>query len=80
MLRPMPHPAKRGTGWSGMATGWAITSTLLAGMLVWGGIGYLVDRLVWSSRIFTGIGVVLGAACGIYVVYLRYGRDTGGQA
>jgi F0F1-type ATP synthase assembly protein I len=75
MLRPMPHPANRGTGWSGVATGWAITSTMLAGMLVWGGIGYLADRLIWSSRAFTAIGVVLGAACGTYLVYLRYGRD-----
>lgn len=70
----MPDPANRGTGWSGMATGWAITSTLLAGMLVWGGIGFLVDRLVWSSRVFTAIGVVLGAAGATYLVYLRYGR------
>jgi len=74
MLRPMPDPANRGTGWSGVATGWAITSTLLAGMLVWGGIGYLADRLLWSSRVFTAIGVVLGAVCGTYLVYLRYGR------
>ena len=28
--------------WSGMGTGWSITSTLIAGMLAWGGIGYLL--------------------------------------
>jgi ATP synthase protein I len=57
-----------------MGTGWSITSTLLAGMLVWGAIGYLIDRLVGTVHIFTGIGFVVGAAGGIYIVYLRYGR------
>ena len=28
-----------------MGTGWNITGTLLAGILVWGGIGYLLDRV-----------------------------------
>jgi hypothetical protein len=58
-----------------MGTGWAITSTLLAGMAVWGGFGFLVDTLVWTSRVFTAIGIVLGAAGGGYIVYLRYGRS-----
>jgi hypothetical protein len=58
-----------------MGTGWAITSTMLAGMLVWGGLGFLVDTLVWSSRAFTALGIVLGAALGGYIVYLRYGRS-----
>lgn len=57
-----------------MGTGWAITSTMVAGMLAWGGIGYLVDRLVWSQFVFTALGVVLGAAAGTYIVYLRFGR------
>lgn len=68
------QPANRGDGWGGMGTGLAIASTMLAGMLVWGGIGFLVDRLVWSSRVFTAVGIVLGAAASGYIVYLRYGR------
>jgi F0F1-type ATP synthase assembly protein I len=57
-----------------MGTGMTIASTMLAGMLVWGGLGYLLDRLVWSERVFTALGIILGAAGGGYIVYLRYGR------
>lgn len=57
-----------------MGTGWAITSTMVAGMLVWGGLGFLVDKLLWSSLVFTAIGIVVGAGAGTYLVYLRYGR------
>jgi F0F1-type ATP synthase assembly protein I len=57
-----------------MGTGWAITSTLIGGIVVWGGIGYLVDRLIGTPRVFVAVGVVLGAAAGTYIVYLRYGR------
>jgi ATP synthase protein I len=72
--RPMAHRRDRGSGWQGMGTGWAITSTLIAGMLVWGLIGYLVDRLTGANRIFTGIGIIVGGALGVYLVYARYGR------
>jgi ATP synthase protein I len=60
---------------SGTEVGWAIISTLIAGMLVLGGAGYLVDRLVGTDKVFAAVGIVLGAAVGIYTVYLRYGKD-----
>jgi F0F1-type ATP synthase assembly protein I len=66
---------ERGDAWAGMSTGWAITSTLVAGMVVWGGLGLLVDRLVGTPRVFLAIGVILGAAGGTYIVYLRYGKE-----
>jgi ATP synthase protein I len=74
----MPRP-ERSDAWSGMGTGWAITSTLVAGMLVMGGLGFLVDALFGTERVFTGIGFVLGAALGVYVVYLRYGKGNDGD-
>jgi F0F1-type ATP synthase assembly protein I len=75
MPRPMPSPPTgRPGGWKGLGTGWAITTTMLAGILVWGGVGFLVDRLVWSSLAFTAMGIVVGAGAGTYIVYLRYGR------
>jgi ATP synthase protein I len=61
--------------WAGLGIGWAIIGTLIAGMLVWGGLGYLLDRLVGTSHVFMAIGTVVGAAGGIYIVYLRFGRD-----
>jgi len=66
-------------GWSGVGTGWTITSTLIAGILVGGGVGFLVDRLVGTPRVFAAIGIVAGSVAGIYVVYLRYGRSDGGN-
>jgi F0F1-type ATP synthase assembly protein I len=65
-------------GWSGVGIGWSITATLLGGILVWGGIGFLVDRLVGWEGPFVVLGALLGAGGGIYVVYLRYGRGNDG--
>jgi ATP synthase protein I len=73
----MPQP-ERSDAWSGMGIGWTIASTLLGGILVWGGLGYLVDRLIGTESVFTAIGFVLGAIGGIYVVYLRYGKEGRG--
>jgi len=44
-------------------------------MLAWGGIGYLVDRLASTGKVFTAIGMVLGAAGAIYLVWLKYGKE-----
>lgn len=55
---------------------WAIISTLLAGPIVWGGIGALVDKAVNTSRVFLPLGVVVGFITSIYIVYVRFGRDT----
>jgi F0F1-type ATP synthase assembly protein I len=64
-----------------LGIGWAITATMVGGIAAWGLIGYLVDRLLGTTRLFTAVGVVLGAGGAIYVVYLRFGkreRDGGG--
>jgi ATP synthase protein I len=71
----MGRQPRRGDAWSGFETAWTITATLLAGLLVWGGIGYLADRLVGFRWLFLPIGMVVGMAGGIYVVYMKYGRD-----
>ena len=71
----MPRPPRSPSASGGFSTAWAITTTLVAGILVWGGIGFVVDLLVWSKLVFTGLGIVIGGAAGIYIVYLRYGRS-----
>jgi len=75
----MTGDQRRDSAWSGLGTGWSITSTLIAGMLAWGGIGYLVDRLAGLHQVFLPIGIILGGVGGIYIVYLRYGRGDGGE-
>ncbi len=59
----------------GVGIAWAITGTLVAGILAWGGLGYLLDLLLGFRWLFLPIGMVLGVAGGIYLVYLRYGRE-----
>ena len=69
----------RGQPWSGFGTGWAITTELLSAIAVWGGIGYLADRLVGTTRVFLPVGLVLGAIGGIYLIYMRHGKGDGAE-
>jgi hypothetical protein len=43
-------------------------------MLILGGLGYVLDRVFDTGAGLTAVGIVLGAAFGIYIVYLRYGK------
>ena len=69
-----PNP---GDMWGGMSTGVAITSSLLAGLLLYGGIGLLIDRLAGTGKVFTAVGMIVGAVLGIYLIYVRYGKVDG---
>jgi ATP synthase protein I len=54
--------------------GMQVVSYLIGGMLVWGGIGWLVDRWIGTStHIAMGIGTVFGAAAGVYLIARRFG-------
>jgi len=64
-----------GDMWAGMSTGVTISAYLLSALLVWGGIGYLIDRLAGTPKVFTAVGMIVGAASGVYLVYLRYGKE-----
>jgi hypothetical protein len=47
--------------------------TLLAGMFVWGGVGWLVD--LWLDTTFVkAIGVIVGITAAIYLVVVKYGK------
>lgn len=59
----------------GMGTGWSISGTLLAGVLLYGGIGFLLDRWLGTPKVFTAIGLLVGAGLGIYLVYVKYGKE-----
>ena len=65
---------RKSDAWAGVGIGWAITSTLIGGIATVGGLGYLLDRILDTEFAITAIGIVLGAAVGTYIVYLRYGR------
>jgi ATP synthase protein I len=53
---------------------YAIISYLLAGVILYGGIGWLLDWWL-GTRGFVAAGIVLGAAAGVWVVWLRYSRS-----
>jgi len=53
---------------------WSIVSYLLSGILVWGGVGWLLDRWIGSSPVFTVIGILGGCGLGIYLGYMRFTR------
>ena len=52
---------------------YAVISYLLAGVILYGGLGWLLDWWL-GTRGFVGAGIALGAAAGVWLVWLRYGR------
>jgi F0F1-type ATP synthase assembly protein I len=52
---------------------YAVISYLLSGVILYGGIGWLLDWWL-GTRGFVALGIVLGAAAGIWLVWLRYSR------
>ena len=76
-VAPMTDPDQRQESWSGMGTGWSITSTMIGGIATLGVLGYLLDRLFGIGHVFLPIGFVLGGGLGTYIIWLRYGRGEG---
>ncbi|SCL39354.1 Putative F0F1-ATPase subunit Ca2+/Mg2+ transporter [Micromonospora rhizosphaerae] len=60
----------------GAGQGWTALSYLIAGMGVWGFIGWLVDRWLETGGVATGIGIVLGMAGGVVLVIRKLGTPT----
>lgn len=63
------EPVVPGSGGEGEA--WAVLSFLLTGFLLYGGIGWALDRWL-GTQVFTPIGILGGGAAAIYLVYVRY--------
>jgi len=68
--RPSPDSPSRGG--SGAETGYAVIGTLLSGMAVWGGAGWLLDQWL-DTPVFFPVGIILGMAAAIYLVVARFG-------
>jgi F0F1-type ATP synthase assembly protein I len=52
--------------------GWGITGTMLSGIIVWGGVGWLLDRWL-ETRVFILVGTMLGLTVAIYLIVVKYG-------
>ena len=76
---PVDRPAPRSnpkapSAGSAESMAWAAIGTLVAGPATWGGIGWLADRWLGTDPVFTAIGVMVGFATSVYIVYVRFGR------
>ena len=69
---PRPRPARPAPRGSGAETGYAVIGTMISGMAVWGGAGWLLDRWL-ETRVFAPVGIILGISVAIYLVVKRYG-------
>ncbi|MFB4313158.1 AtpZ/AtpI family protein [Actinomadura sp. 21ATH] len=73
------HPPDPGSGDDGQDqrdfanAAWSIPSSIMSGMIVYGGIGWLLDRW-WGTSAMLPIGILVGLALALYLVYHRYGR------
>jgi hypothetical protein len=64
---PSPEPPFR------EVDGWAVVSYLITGVLFYGGIGWLLDWWL-GTRGFVAVGIVMGAAASIVLIWLRYSK------
>lgn len=53
---------------------WSIIGTLIAGVLAWGGIGWLLDRWL-GTRYLVAVGILVGMAGAFYLIVKRYGSS-----
>jgi ATP synthase protein I len=53
---------------------WSIIGTLVAGVLAWGGIGWLLDRWL-GTQYLVAVGILLGMAGAFYLIIKRYGSS-----
>jgi len=67
------RPGDKGDTPPDAGQGWTALAYLISGMAVWGFVGWLVDQWLDTRGVFFGIGVVVGAAGGIYLVIRRLG-------
>jgi F0F1-type ATP synthase assembly protein I len=68
-----PGPEREPPG-RGAEMVWSIIGTLIAGVLAWGGIGWLLDRWL-GTRFLVAVGVVVGMAGAFYLIIKRYGSS-----
>ncbi|HEX8627641.1 MAG TPA: hypothetical protein VF755_05670 [Catenuloplanes sp.] len=58
----------------GSNAGWTALSTLLSGIIVWGGIGALLDWwLDIPNRIGLLVGMIVGMVLALYLIIKKFG-------
>ncbi|MGC4151724.1 MAG: AtpZ/AtpI family protein [Propionicimonas sp.] len=62
------------SGQGGAEQGYRILSIMIAGLLAYGGLGWLLDRWLGTAW-FLPIGLILGIGLGVYYVVVKFGRS-----
>lgn len=85
MLRPSGRPWAAGvTGQAGSAPeqpprpaddGWRVFSSMIAGMVFYGGLGWLIGHWTGISILFP-LGMILGIVLSVLLVVFRYTRSN----
>jgi len=68
-MSPPEQPSRPG---GGSDIVWSIIGTLVAGVLAWGAIGWLLDRWL-GTEFLVAVGILVGAAGAFYLIIRRYG-------
>jgi ATP synthase protein I len=55
---------------------WAMFGSVAAGILLYGGLGWLLDRWLGLDGVFLPIGVLLGFGLGTYLVFVRSNQSA----
>lgn len=71
--RAAARALRRGT-WTGLDQASVMGVELVAAILTWAGIGWLLDRWLGTAPWLLAVGALVGNGAGLYLVWLRGGR------
>lgn len=57
--------------WRGFGDAWTALSTIIAGIAVWGAVGFGLDKLFGTDPVLFVIGVLVGNFAAIYLIYVK---------
>jgi ATP synthase protein I len=63
-----------------MGEAWTVLSTLIAGIGVWGAVGYGLDALFGTKPVIFVIGVLIGHFAAVYLIYVRANQQESNRA
>jgi len=72
--RPRPQVPQEPSGQIRERDGWRVLCYLLGGMLIYGGLGWLIGHWTGISVLFP-LGMILGVGLGIATIVFRYTRS-----